>query len=98
MTFNICDHNEFHGIDIGYGSKNVNVLNNTVLQTYSLAGIVLGGHATDNITIKNNIIAFSSEEGIEIQAIFLNFIHDYNCFYQNGTAGWILFSGLGWLR
>ena len=89
VTFNIIDHNEFHGIDLCYGNKNINIINNTVLQTYTNDGIVLAEYC-ENITIKNNIIAFNSEEGIEIvyqtPPSPINFVNDYNCFWQNGAG------------
>lgn len=89
VTFNIIDHNEFHGIELQYGTKNINILNNTILQTYSFDGISMYDYL-ENITIKNNILAYNREEGIEL--VFLepnspvNFVNDYNCFWQNGAG------------
>lgn len=89
VTFNIVDHNEFHGIELQYQVKNVNIINNTILQTYGNDGIVLYDYL-ENVTIKNNIIAYSSEEGIELVYLWqgspVNFVNDYNCFWQNGAG------------
>jgi parallel beta-helix repeat protein len=87
INHNIVDNNEFHALDIGYDSRNITVVNNTLLNTQRFDGIVLGGPSNDNVTIKNNIIAFHAEEGIEILGDVPNFVHDYNCFFQNGGTG-----------
>ena len=86
ITYNIFDHNEFHGIQLCYGNRNINIINNTILNTYRYDGIVLDPPFCDNVTIKNNIIAYHRQEGIEIRHTFLNFVHDYNCFWQNGSG------------
>ncbi len=87
VTFNIIAHNEFHGIELQYQVKNINIINNTILQTYGHDGIALYDYLVD-VTIKNNIIAYSNEEGIELVYLWpgspVNFINDYNCFWQNG--------------
>ncbi len=89
VTFNIIDHNEFHGIELQYGTKNINILNNTILQTYLFDGISMYDYL-ENITIKNNIIAYNREEGIELVYLApnspVNFVNDYNCFWQNGAG------------
>ncbi|MDZ7319041.1 MAG: right-handed parallel beta-helix repeat-containing protein [candidate division KSB1 bacterium] len=89
VTFNIIDHNEFHGIELQYGTKNINILNNTILQTYSFDGISMYDYL-ENITIKNNILAYNREEGIELVYLApnspVNFVNDYNCFWQNGAG------------
>ena len=84
ISYNITDHNEYHGIDIGYGNTNILIKNNTVLRTYAYDGIELGYPYIYDLTIINNIIAYSCEEGIDIQASLENFYHDFNCFYNNG--------------
>lgn len=84
ITFNIVDHNEFHGIDLGYGNRNINILNNTILRTYEYDGIILGDPFADNVTIKNNIIAYTqNEEGIDLLVTPVNFVCNYNCFWEN---------------
>jgi parallel beta-helix repeat protein len=89
VTFNIIDHNEFHGIELQYTTKNINIRNNTILQTYGNDGIVIYDYA-EGITIKNNIIGYSREEGIELVYLDpdspVNFVNDYNCFWQNGAG------------
>lgn len=90
VYFNIIDHHEYHGIDVGYGNKNVTIQNNTVLRTFRYDGICISGPYVENITIKNNIIAFSTQEGIALikhnPPSPVNFVNDYNCFWQNGLG------------
>lgn len=85
VTFNLIDYNEFHGIQLQYGTKNINILNNTILQTYGKGGMVIYDYA-ENITIENTIIAYSREEGIELIYLHpdspINFGRDYDCFCQ----------------
>ncbi|MCU0644264.1 MAG: right-handed parallel beta-helix repeat-containing protein, partial [bacterium] len=89
VTLNIIDHNEFHGIELQYTTKNINIRDNTILQTSGNDGIVLYDYA-ENVTIKNNIIGYSNEEGIELVYLDpdspINFVNDYNCFWQNGAG------------
>lgn len=88
VYFNIIDNHEYHGIDVGDGNKNVTIQNNTVLRTFRYDGICVSGPYVENITIKNNIIAFSAQEGIALithnPPSPVNFVNDYNCFWQNG--------------
>jgi hypothetical protein len=89
ITFNIAYHNEFHAIDLGYGSNNINVLNNTLVQVSAYDGIILDG---ENVTIKNNIIAYTGHEGIQVNPGGVAF-HDYNCFWQNNNCPIIYYPG-----
>lgn len=86
ITYNIIDWHEFHGIEVNYGNKNINIINNTIVRV-GFDVIALSGPYCDHITIKNNIIAYSNEEGIELVNLVppspVNFINDYNCIYWN---------------
>ncbi|MCW0484027.1 right-handed parallel beta-helix repeat-containing protein [Gaoshiqia sediminis] len=89
IAHNIVDHNEFHQISITgdinlpYKNSNINVVNNTILRTYTYDGILVGGRG-DHIVIKNNIIAYHRQEGIEGPGPDVTYFdHDYNCFYSN---------------
>jgi parallel beta-helix repeat protein len=85
VSYCIADSNEFHGIDFN-NSQVISLLNNTVLRTTKYDGIMIGENS-DHIVIKNNIIAWNKQEGIEIQSSLSDFIHDYNCFWKNGGNG-----------
>jgi parallel beta-helix repeat protein len=80
ITNCILDSNEFHGILMD-SSHSLNIVHNSILR--SRHGIAVSDNSS-NITIKNNIIALSTEEGIETSGTApLNFVHDYNCFWLN---------------
>ncbi len=85
ISYCIADSNEFHGIDFN-NSQYIFLFNNTVLRSTRYDGIMIGENS-DHIVIKNNIIAWNKQEGIEISGSPSDFIHDYNCFWKNGGTG-----------
>ncbi|MFZ5519291.1 MAG: redoxin domain-containing protein [Candidatus Zhuqueibacterota bacterium] len=84
VTYCVIDSNEFHGIQID-NSESIKIINNTILNVYRYDGIALG---TDPkaMTIKNNIITLTTDEAIELSGTPTDFIHDYNCYWQNGQG------------
>lgn len=82
ITECVLDSNEFHGIALD-SSHDIHIGHNSILRTRVLDGIAFGANCSD-ITIKNNIIALNHEAGIETDnSTPLNFLHDFNCFWQN---------------
>ncbi len=84
VTYCVLDSNEFHGIQLE-NSESINIINNTILNVYRYDGIALGANPK-KMTIKNNIVAFTNDEAIELTGTPEDFIHDYNCYWQNGRG------------
>ncbi|MEJ2628956.1 MAG: right-handed parallel beta-helix repeat-containing protein, partial [bacterium] len=83
VEFCILDSNQVKGIDI-WQSDHVDIINNTIVNSYDKCGCWING--SDYITVKNNILAHNDTDGIGIvNCTFTEFIHDYNCFWQNTT-------------
>ncbi|MBN1154358.1 VCBS repeat-containing protein, partial [candidate division KSB1 bacterium] len=90
ISYCVLDSNDRYSIWINGGANN-SIINNTVLHTLTENGIYSTG--TD-IIVKNNIVAWSNLEGIGVTNL-INFIHDYNCFYENGGVGNIGLATIG---
>jgi hypothetical protein len=86
IEFCILDSNETNGIGI-WKSHEVSIINNTIVNTISLDAINIGT-GSDYVTVKNNILAYTNGEGIDIfnNPTPANITHDYNCFYSNVVA------------
>ncbi len=83
IEFCILDSNQVKGIEI-WQSEDINVINNTIVNNSDKCGCMISN--SDSITIKNNIFAFNNTHGIgENNCTFTDFVHDYNCFYNNTT-------------
>ncbi len=83
IKFCILDSNQVRGIDI-WQSENIDIINNTIVNNDHQCGCWINN--SDHVTIKNNIFAYNNTHGIGINnCTFAEFIHDYNCFWQNST-------------
>jgi hypothetical protein len=82
VSYSIFDNNDTRALGL-WTSENVIIDHNTVLGSQNNEGMSIGG-ASDHLTIENNIFAFNNEEGVDTQGLtFMDFVHDYNLFYQN---------------
>ncbi len=84
VQFCILDSNEVKGIEIWQG-ENINIINNTIVNNSDKCGCMISN--SDSITVKNNILACNNTHGIGVNnCTSTEFVHDYNCFYNNSTA------------
>lgn len=85
---NVCQNNNDAGVSINLYSRNINVVNNTLVDNQN--GVVFGAHAEsmENINIWNNIV-YGASEGVSggEASMATPFVLDYNLYY-NISGGW----------
>ncbi len=77
----ILDRNEFHAVEL-HRAHHIDLYNNTITRTLGYDGIIFG-ETCSYIDIRNNIIAYGNEEGIEITGAPEHCTLDYNCYWKN---------------